>query len=82
VKEWRGITKSEQVNGLLLERLVGRHSLYFAPTFPEFLKNFPKCDSEMILRTAKSGANQGQQCWGCSNFPRGRAMLQLDAVAV
>jgi very-short-patch-repair endonuclease len=42
----------------------------------------PKCDSEMILRTAKSGTNQGQQFWGCSNFPRCRAMLQLDAVAV
>lgn len=31
--------------------------------------NCPKCGSPMILRTAKSGANQGEQFWGCSNFP-------------
>ncbi|OPY75729.1 MAG: DNA topoisomerase I [Syntrophorhabdus sp. PtaU1.Bin050] len=35
----------------------------------------PKCGGEMILRTAKSGNNVGQQFWGCSNFPRCRSVL-------
>jgi hypothetical protein len=35
----------------------------------------PKCDSEMILRTAKSGANAGNQFWGCSQYPNCRGMV-------
>lgn len=38
----------------------------------------PKCGSEMKLRTAKKGENQGQQFWGCSNFPRCRTMLPYE----
>jgi predicted RNA-binding Zn-ribbon protein involved in translation (DUF1610 family) len=37
----------------------------------------PKCGSEMVLRTAKSGANAGNQFWGCTNFPTCRAMLPI-----
>lgn len=29
----------------------------------------PKCGSEMVRRTAKKGANAGNQFWGCSRFP-------------
>jgi HJR/Mrr/RecB family endonuclease len=29
----------------------------------------PKCESEMILRTAKKGAGAGRQFWGCSTYP-------------
>lgn len=29
-----------------------------------------KCGSEMILRSAKSGPNQGKKFWGCSNYPK------------
>ncbi len=39
----------------------------------------PKCGSAMILRTAKSGANAGNQFWGCSNYPTCRAMLPCKA---
>jgi hypothetical protein len=39
----------------------------------------PKCGSEMILRTAKSGANQGEKFWGCSNFPQCRGILKAGA---
>lgn len=35
----------------------------------------PKCGGEMILRTAKSGNNTGQQFWGCSNFPHCRSII-------
>lgn len=35
----------------------------------------PKCGAEMVLRTAKTGANAGNQFWGCPNYPRCRSML-------
>jgi predicted RNA-binding Zn-ribbon protein involved in translation (DUF1610 family) len=35
----------------------------------------PKCGGEMILRTAKKGANAGQCFWGCSHYPGCRALL-------
>lgn len=36
----------------------------------------PKCGSGMVLRTAKSGANQGGQFWGCPNFPKCHGVLK------
>ena len=41
----------------------------------------PKCGSKMVLRTAQKGSNQGQQFWGCSNFPRCRAMVPYESIA-
>ncbi len=35
----------------------------------------PKCGSEMVLRTAKTGTNQGNKFWGCRNFPRCRSVI-------
>ena len=32
----------------------------------------PKCDIPMVQRIATRGAGQGQQFWGCRNFPRCR----------
>jgi restriction system protein len=37
----------------------------------------PQCGASMILRTAKRGANAGQQFWGCSTFPRCRGTKPL-----
>jgi hypothetical protein len=37
----------------------------------------PKCGGEMILRTAKNGSNQGEQFWGCRDFPRCRGILKF-----
>jgi restriction system protein len=31
-----------------------------------------KCGSPMVLRTAKRGANAGNQFWGCSTYPKCR----------
>lgn len=36
----------------------------------------PKCGSEMILRTAKTGTNAGGKFWGCSNYPRCRSVVE------
>ena len=30
----------------------------------------PKCESEMVLRTAKKGLCAGSQFWRCSSYPR------------
>lgn len=38
----------------------------------------PKCGSDMILRTAKSGANQGEKFWGCSKYPQCRGIVKYD----
>lgn len=36
-----------------------------------------KCGSEMVLRKAKKGKNAGNQFWGCSNFPKCRAVVDV-----
>ena len=36
----------------------------------------PRCDGEMVLRTARKGKNVGQQFWGCSRYPKCRATKQ------
>ena len=37
----------------------------------------PKCGSEMVLRTAKSGKNVGNKFWGCSQFPKCRSIQNV-----
>jgi len=39
----------------------------------------PKCGSEMILRTAKRGENQGGNFWGCSKYPECRGIVNIEA---
>ena len=37
----------------------------------------PKCERELVLRTATKGANEGSQFWGCSAYPRCRFTMPL-----
>lgn len=37
----------------------------------------PKCQSPMVLRTARTGINAGSQFWGCSKYPGCRGTLTL-----
>jgi restriction system protein len=37
----------------------------------------PKCNTQMIKRTAKRGDNAGQLFWGCSSFPKCRETKHL-----
>ena len=37
----------------------------------------PKCSGVMALRTAKSGANAGQQFWGCSGYPECKGTVRV-----
>ncbi|MGA2605548.1 MAG: restriction endonuclease [Verrucomicrobiia bacterium] len=36
----------------------------------------PRCESELVVRTAERGFNRGEQFWGCSNYPRCRYILR------
>jgi hypothetical protein len=38
----------------------------------------PRCKSEMIMRTAKRGDNQGERFWGCSRYPQCRGILKIE----
>ena len=38
----------------------------------------PKCGGEMVLRTAKRGSNQGEQFWGCPNYPQCRGTRKYE----
>lgn len=40
----------------------------------------PKCGIEMVLRTAKKGSTQGEQFWGCSDYPRCRGVLKYNSL--
>lgn len=35
----------------------------------------PRCSSQMVRRTAKSGDNAGKEFWGCTKFPVCRGMM-------
>lgn len=37
----------------------------------------PKCGKPMVLRTAKSGKNEGQQFWGCSAYPECKGVVNI-----
>lgn len=39
----------------------------------------PKCGSEMILRVAKRGDNQGGKFWGCVAFPRCNGIINIHS---
>lgn len=45
---------------------------------PTAERKCPKCGSELLIRTVKSGPNAGQQFWGCSAFPKCRVTQRLS----
>lgn len=55
-------------------KLLEESDARFDPTVAELLsdarKFCPRCESEMVLRTATRGPNKGQGFWGCSTYPR------------
>ena len=38
----------------------------------------PRCGVEMVLRTAKGGANRGKQFYGCPNYPKCREIAPTE----
>jgi hypothetical protein len=65
----------------LLQRYSGKKEIPAAPVLFRKDENntpsCPKCGSEMVLRIAKSGTNQGGKFWGCSNYPQCRGILEF-----
>jgi hypothetical protein len=45
-----------------------------------FVPSCPRCNVPMVLRTARQGANAGQQFYGCPNFPRCREIVASKQV--
>ena len=37
----------------------------------------PRCGAEMVLRRARRGQNAGKEFWGCSGFPKCRAVVEV-----
>lgn len=37
----------------------------------------PRCGSDMVLRTARSGSSAGNRFWGCSTYPKCRAVQKI-----
>lgn len=44
---------------------------------PSAERNCPRCGSRMVLRTVKQGRNAGRQFWGCSTYPKCKAMQSV-----
>lgn len=44
---------------------------------PDAPRSCPKCGASMVLRTVKSGDKAGSKFWGCSEFPKCRAIQNI-----
>lgn len=45
---------------------------------PTAERQCPKCGNALVIRTRRTGANVGQQFWGCSAFPKCRTVQNFD----
>ena len=54
----------------LVERERRRHDQADPSDPSDHIPTCPQCGKPMVLRTAKSGRNAGQQFWGCSGYPQ------------
>lgn len=45
---------------------------------PQTDRTCPRCGHSMVLRTAQRGNHAGRQFWGCSDYPRCKAMQSLS----
>ena len=43
----------------------------------DHIPDCPHCGKPMVLRTAKSGKNEGQQFWGCSAYPDCKGIVRV-----
>jgi len=74
----RSYSQSE-LKSKLLAYLSGKQNSNEEPEpVQESLPRCPKCGSEMVLRTAKRGDNQGGKFWGCSRYPECRGVINIE----
>ena len=65
----------QQIADQVRSASTGRAGIRMADVKQEGIPICPKCDSQMVLRTAKKGGQQGEKFWGCSNYPKCRETL-------
>jgi restriction system protein len=53
-----------------LEEVSWTRNPAFAAVLNDPVKFCPKCESEMVLRTATTGTRIGSQFWGCKRYPQ------------
>ena len=63
----------------LLADAKAEHSPEVLAALHDDRKVCPKCESEILLRTARKGGSAGAQFWGCSTYPRCRYTMPLAA---
>ena len=54
----------------MLDAVDARYDPVVQAALQDTRKFCPKCEKEMVLRTAKKGAGAGGQFWGCSAYPK------------
>jgi len=68
---------SEQLAAARLVERERRKSDRAGPTDPtDRIPACPQCGKPMVLRTAKTGKNAGQQFWGCSGYPQCKGVVK------
>jgi restriction system protein len=71
----------EIVNEVGLAKMIEDTNARFDPETLAILndarKFCPKCEQEMVLRTATKGVGAGRQFWGCSAYPKCRFTMPL-----
>lgn len=71
----------EIVNEVGLARMLEQTDARFDPETLAILRDTrkfcPKCEREMVLRTATKGRGSGQQFWGCSAYPKCRFTMPV-----
>jgi hypothetical protein len=72
----------EVVNEAGLARMLEATDARFDPAALEILRDdwkmCPKCEREMVLRTATKGPGAGKEFWGCSGYPRCRFTMPFS----
>ena len=72
----------EVVNEAGLARMLEVTDARFDPAALEILRDdwkmCPKCEREMVLRTATKGPGAGKEFWGCSGYPRCRFTMPFS----
>jgi restriction system protein len=64
------LIRNVQISGKMIAPLAKAERDHLAP-------DCPRCGSEMQMKTARRGANPGQEFWGCRNFPKCRGTRNL-----
>lgn len=68
----------ERGMGQILESIGGAFNPEIQAILSDTRKICPKCESEMVRRTAAEGRSLGERFWGCSSYPRCRFIMPAE----